>query len=64
MIKDDELVVCFCSPATARELHLPDVTAVITGLLGDDEVVVATRQDFLDWLNEKNAYDRKGSSIR
>lgn len=64
MIKDDEIVVCFCSPATAKELRLPDTTAVVTGLLGGDEVVVAPKQEFLDWLNERNAYDRKGSSIR
>ena len=64
MIGNEEIVVCFCSPATAEELHLPTTTAVITNLLSDNEVVVATRQDFLDWLSEKNAYDRKGSSIR
>lgn len=49
-MKDDEICVCFCSPATAKDLPLPDTTMIVTGLLDDDEVIVAPKQEFLDWL--------------
>ena len=50
MIKDDEICVCFCSPAVAKQLDLPDDTMIVTGLLSDDEIVVTPKQEFLDWL--------------
>ncbi len=53
MIRDDEIVVAFCSPNTAKQVPLPDDTCVITGLMPDDEVIVVPRQEFLDWLYEK-----------
>ena len=53
MIKDDEIVVTFVNPNTARELELPDDVMIVTGLLDDDEVIVVPRQEFLDWLFER-----------
>ena len=57
-MNDNDAVVLFCSPKTAKEMDLRDDVAVVTGLLTDHAVVVVKRDEFIDWLLEKdNAVD-------
>ena len=53
-MNDNDVVVLFCSPKTAKEMDLRDDVAVVTGLLSDDAVVVVKRDEFVEWLLEKD----------
>ena len=53
-MNDNDVVVLFCNPKTAKEMNLRDDVAVITGLLNDNAVVVVKRDEFIGWLLEKD----------
>lgn len=53
-MNDNDVVVLFCSPKTAKEMDLRDDVAVVTGLLSDHAVVVVKRDEFVEWLLEKD----------
>ena len=53
-MKDNDVVVLFCNPKTAKEMDLRDDVAVITGLLNDNAIVAVKRDEFIGWLLEKD----------
>ena len=52
-MRNNEPCVAFCSPNTAREICLPEYVLVVSGLIPDDEVMVVARDEFLNWLYER-----------
>ena len=57
MIPDDEIVVVFCNPVTAKELieEEPDMedTLIPCAMIPQEDVIVVKEKDFLDWLYER-----------
>ena len=51
-MKPDEIVVSFMNARTRKDLsELPDEVVVLTELVKDGEIVVAPKDEFLEWLN-------------
>ena len=57
MIKEDEIVVVFCDPATAQKLIATDPVIedalVITTALEPGNAIVVPKKEFLDWIYER-----------
>lgn len=57
-IRDADEVVAFCNSKTAEELINDDSeikeALVISDLIPDTDAIVVKKQEFLDWLYEKN----------
>lgn len=57
-MNDYDEVVAFCNSKTAKELISDDSeiteALVISDLIPDTDAIVVKKQEFLDWLYEKN----------
>ena len=57
-MNDNDKVVVFCNSKTAEELIKDDSeikeALVISDLIPDTDAIVVKKQEFLDWLYEKN----------
>ena len=57
-MNDEEMVVCFCHPKTAKLLG-DDDAVITTPLVPDGKAVVVPEDEFIEWLKEHETWSRR-----